>query len=97
MTPDQLIEGWLAGHTRVVLRELPNEDFPEGGPCPEEHGELLGPDVDLDDYSTQALREQDMWLVQVDERHRQHADDGLRGGVPADQILWETQQEENTE
>lgn len=85
MTPQEAAVGWLEGRKRVVLREYTDES---GEVTPEEPGVLLGPDSD--DETIQVMIESDVWIVQVDESHRDSEDrDGLRGGVPSAEMEWE--------
>ena len=81
MTPQELLDGWNAGKRRVVLK--PYEDYGA------EPGELLGSDSP-EGISDAEIVAENAWVVCVDRAHRPPGDrDGLRGGVPADQVDWE--------
>lgn len=83
MTPVELVAGFRAGRRNVTL--LPFEG------CPAERGVILGSDsVDDDDAISDAkLIDDDVWVVEVVEDDRtDRTDDGLRGGVPAEQMIW---------
>jgi len=85
MTPAELADGWLAGRTRVVLREYTDEG---GNVWPAEPGTLRGPDSDGE--TRDAIIDADVWVVEVDEDHREPDDPyGMRGGVPASEVDWE--------
>ncbi len=93
MTPEELVDGFIAGKRRVIL--APFEDQPEA------RGEVLGYYGNLPDKANetdseavaryrQLVLDDCFFVVCVDQRYRDETDhDGLRDGVAPDQLAWD--------